>query len=174
LDSFAELVQALERAGARFVVIGVAGANYHALVGQSLFATQDRDLFLPSEPTNELAALEVCRASGFELTSNSEPLEEPLDGALAERIVANRATIRAWRRQDGLEVDLNLTMAGFEFEQVWQDRVLFIVDGTNIPVARLEHIVLSKRAAGRAKDLLFLERHREELQRLLGRRETDD
>ena len=147
---------------------GVAGANYHAVAGQTLFATQDRDLFLPPDTNNELIALETCATHGFELTANDEPLEMPLDRVIAERIVANRATIRAWR-SDGLDVDLNLVMAGFEFEEVWNERSLFDVDGVNIPVARLEHIVRSKRAAGRGKDLLFLEHHRSELERLMGR-----
>jgi hypothetical protein len=169
LDSFAELVQALERAGTRFVVIGVAGANYHALAGQTLFATQDFDLFLPADAGNELAALEICKRSSFELTANDEPLEEPLDLDLAERIVANLATIRCWRA-DGLEVDLNLVMAGFDFDEVWSQRVLFTVEGVSIPVARLEHIVRSKRTAGRVKDRLFLEAHRDELERLMKRR----
>jgi len=149
------------------VVIGVAGANYYALSRQTLFATQDRDLFLPPEARNELAALEACSSLGLELTAD-EPLEEPIDSILAERIVANLATVRA-RGAHGLDVDLNLVMAGFEFEEVWRERTHFSVEGVRIPVARLEDIVESKRAAGRGKDLLFLREHRDVLERLLKR-----
>jgi hypothetical protein len=46
------------------------------------------------------------------------------------------------------------------------------VDAVEIPVARLPHIVTSKHAAGRAKDLLFLATHREALEQLLKREES--
>ena len=151
------------------MVIGVAGANYHALPRQTLFATQDRDLFLPLEPRNELAALETCRALGLELSAGDEAVEEPLDVLLAERIVTNRATVRA-HSAGGLDVDLNLLMAGFEFDQVWRDRTHFAVEGVTIPVASLEHIVESKRTAGRSKDLLFLREHRDVLEQILKRK----
>ena len=153
------------------MVIGVSGANYHALPGQTLFATQDRDLFLPLDVDNELACLETCDRLGLELTANDQPLERPLDRLLAERVVANAATVRA-DASTGLQVDLNLLMAGFEFEEVWGERTFFAVGGVRIPVARLEHIVESKRTAGRDKDLLFLKEHRDVLERILkaGRR----
>jgi hypothetical protein len=48
-----------------------------------------------------------------------------------------------------------------------------LVDGVEIPVARLLHIVESKGAAGRDKDRLFLATHRDALQQLLRRNESD-
>jgi hypothetical protein len=59
-------------------------------------------------------------------------------------------------------------MAGFDFETVWNERRLFIVDAVEIPVARLAHIVESKAAAGREKDRLFLATHADALRQLLG------
>jgi hypothetical protein len=58
-------------------------------------------------------------------------------------------------------------MAGFEFENVWNERGHFVVEGVEIPVARLTHIVESKAAAGREKDRLFLATHAEALGQLL-------
>jgi len=58
-------------------------------------------------------------------------------------------------------------MAGFEFEQVWTSRRVFTVAGVDLPVARLSQIVASKAAAGRPKDRLFLETHKEALRELL-------
>jgi hypothetical protein len=63
-------------------------------------------------------------------------------------------------------------MAGFDFESVWRERRIFTVDGVEIPTARLLHIVQSKAQAGRPKDRLFLETHKENLRQLLG--EQDD
>lgn len=38
-----------------------------------------------------------------------------------------------------LDVDLSLVMAGFGFETVWTERRVFVVDGVDIPVARLPY-----------------------------------
>ncbi|HEV8266736.1 MAG TPA: hypothetical protein VGR00_00825, partial [Thermoanaerobaculia bacterium] len=67
----------------------------------------------------------------------------------------------------GLFVDLTLVMAGFVFETVWKERRTFVVDGVEIPVARLSHIVESKVTAGRDKDRLFLATHAEALRSLM-------
>ena len=67
-----------------------------------------------------------------------------------------------------LIVDLSLTMAGLDFEEAWAERRVFMSDGVNIPVARLAHIVQSKRNAGREKDLNFLITHEQALRDLLG------
>jgi hypothetical protein len=170
LDRFAELIRELHRASVRFVVIGVAGANYHAVTHQTLFATQDRDLFLPPDADNELAAFRACGRLGLQLTADDEPVGEPIDLELAARVVDHRATVRAQDSASGVQVDLNLLMAGFGFEEVWEGRTFFTVEDVSIPVARLEHIVRSRRAAGRDKDLLFLKEHGDVLEHLLRRR----
>lgn len=60
-------------------------------------------------------------------------------------------------------------MQGFDFESVWNERRTFVVEGVELPVARLLRIITSKHAAGRDKDRLFLATHREALERLLRR-----
>jgi hypothetical protein len=95
-------------------------------------------------------------------------LDRPRDLQLARAVVEQRALTRANDRK-GLIVDLTLVMAGFDFEAVWKERRTFLVDGVEVPVARLAHIVASKAAAGRPKDLLFLEAHRALLRDLLER-----
>ncbi|HKC57572.1 MAG TPA: hypothetical protein VKC35_15660 [Vicinamibacterales bacterium] len=69
--------------------------------------------------------------------------------------------------RDELKVDLTLVMKGFQFEQVWSGRRSFLIEGIEVPVARLLHIVQSKHAAGRDKDKLFLATHRDALEQLL-------
>ena len=120
LEPFPKLVRALRKARVRFVLIGIAGANYFAESAGLIFTTQDRDLFLPPDHRNELAAWKVCRAEGLELWCGDEPLGEPLDAFLAKNVISRRALIRA--RGNGLLVDLTLVMAGFEFEDVWAKR----------------------------------------------------
>ena len=60
-------------------------------------------------------------------------------------------------------------MTGLDFETVWAERRVFQVEGAQVPVARLTHIVTSKHAAGRDKDRLFLATHRQALEDLLRR-----
>jgi hypothetical protein len=159
------LIRALHERQVRFVAIGVWGANYYAAGITELFSTQDEDLFLPPDPDNLLRAWEACDSAGLELTCGSEPLDRPRDLLLAEKVVERRALTRAGDGR-GLVVDLTLVMAGFDFETVWKERRTFLVDGVEVPVARLLHIVESKALAGRPKDLLFLETHKEMLREL--------
>jgi hypothetical protein len=168
LEPFPHLIRALLTADVRFVLIGVAGANYFAETAGVVFTTQDRDLFLPADPRNELRAWKVCRAEGLELWCGDEPLGEPLDSFLARGVVSRRALVRA--RGHGLLIDLTLVMAGFEFDEVWSGRRTFKVQDVDVPVAALSDIVVSKAAAGRPKDQLFLATHEDALRQLLGGR----
>ena len=164
----ARLLRVLQERAVRFVGIGVWGANHYAEGVTELFSTRDKDLFLPPDPENLLSAWEACEAVGLELTCNSEPLDRPHDLLIARKVVERRALTQASDGQ-GLVVDLTLVMTGFDFESVWKERRTFLTDGVEVPVARLLHIVESKALAGRPKDLLFLETHKEMLRDLQAR-----
>jgi hypothetical protein len=170
MDSLTPLTRELRERSVRYVLIGVGGANLYAPDGAALFTTKDRDLFLPGESDNLLRCWAACEAASLQLWSGDEPLDRPRDGVLADRVIERRALTRASAAD--LEVDLTLVMAGFDFETVWDERRRFIVDGVEIPVARLLHIVTSKHAAGRDKDRLFLATHRDALEQLLKREES--
>ena len=167
MEPFPRLAAALSRAKVRFVVIGVSGINHYAQTAGLVFTTQDRDLFLPLDVTNELRAWQACRTEGFQLWCGDEPLGEPMDRVLAKQVVSRRALVRA--DGHGLLVDLSLVMAGFTFDDVWPRRRIFKVGRVEVPVASLTDIVASKAAAGRPKDRLFLATHEEAL-REMGRR----
>ncbi len=171
MNPIAPLVRALTAGSVRFVMIGVAGANYYAPGGSAVWVTDDSDFFLPLDPANLVRAWTVCEEIGLDLWSQNEPLDSPRDQWLAERVVGRRALTRA--SGHGLKVDLTLVMAGFDFETVWNERRHFAVDEVEIPIARLLHIVTSKHAAGRDKDILFLATHRDILEQLLKREDSD-
>jgi hypothetical protein len=169
--AFTPLARALAERNVRYVLIGVAGANFHAHAAGVVFTTQDRDLFLPRDPQNLLLAWQACETAGLELWSSGEPLDRPRDLDLAQRVVRYTAATRALGADD-LQIDLTLVMAGFEFETVWRERTTFAFEGVAVPVARLRHIVESKAAVGRHKDQLFLATHEENLRQLLGSERT--
>ena len=168
----ASLARALAARSGRYVLIGVSGANLYGPVGQAIFATNDFDLFLPLDAENLERVWSACDDAGLELWLNAEPLDRPRDRWLAERIIDRRAATRATGSNE-LAVDLTLVMAGFDFETVWQEHRDFAIEAVTIPVARLLHIVTSKHAAGRDKDRLFLATHREALEQLLKKINTD-
>lgn len=129
------------------------------------------DLFLPSEPDNLVQCWAACEAAGLLLWSQDEPLDVPRDRWLAGRVIERRALTRA--SGENLTVDLTLVMKGFDFETIWKERRLFSIEGVEVSVARLLHIVTSKHAVGRDKDKLFLATHREALEQLLKHQERE-
>ena len=135
---------------------------------QGAFVTRDFDLFLPLDPDNLVNAWAACEATKLSLWLRDEPLDQPRDHWLAERMIERRALTRV-TGPNGLLVDLTLVMKGFDFEAVWKERQDFIIDGASVPTAQLRHIVESKQAAGREKDQLFLTTHLDALKQMLDR-----
>jgi hypothetical protein len=170
-DAFALLARAFAQRSARYMLIGVSGINFHDPTA-GLFVTADYDLFLPLDPENLLQAWAACDDTHLELWLGDEPLDRPRDRWLAERIIERRALTRA-TGPDDLKVDLTLVMKGFDFETVWKQRRLFSIEGAEVPTARLLHIVASKQAAGRPKDLLFLATYRDVLEQMLNKPDLD-
>ena len=138
MDLLAPVARALNDQHVRYVVIGVAGANYWAHTAGVLFTTQDRDIFLPPDAENLLAAWSACEAADCNLWLLDEPLDRPRDRWLADRIIERRMLTRAMTAAK-LQIDLTLVMKGFDFDRVWLERRGFVVDGVEIPVARLRH-----------------------------------
>ena len=166
MSSFAPLAQALAEAEVRYLLIGVTGVNFHAHRAGVIFSTLDRDLFLPPDPVNLLAAWRAAESCNLQLISSGEPLDEPRDLRLAELVVEHRALTQATDERE-LQVDLTLVMTGFDFDEVWKKHTTYQLTDVEVPVASLSHIVASKAAAGRDKDRLFLATHAEALRELL-------
>jgi hypothetical protein len=167
-NPFVPVADALNTRSVRYLLIGVYGANLYAPGGQAIFMTDDADLLLPLDADNLVRAWDACESCDLKLWLGSEPLEGPRDRWLAERVIERRALTRATGTND-LQIDLALSMTGFDFDTVWNERRLFIVEGVELAVARLGHIIASKHATGRDKDRLFLATHRDALEQLLKR-----
>jgi hypothetical protein len=163
--SFAACVEALHAQQVRFTLIGAWGANFHTVDASVLFATPDHDLFLPSDPDNLVRAWEVAAALGLSLWGAEDPFDASPDVNLARAVVDRRALTRA--TTSAMTINLRLVMTAFAFEPVWEERRTFLMDGVEIPVARLSHIIRSKAATNRDKDRLFLARHAEILRQML-------
>jgi hypothetical protein len=171
-NPLAPLGRALRLRSARYVLIGVSGANLYAPGGQAAFVTKDYRLFIPPDADNLVRAWSACEDTGLDLWLDDEPLDRPRDAWLAERIVQRTALTRI-TGPGNLEVDLTLVMKGFDFETVWKERRTFLIEDVEVPTARLSHIVMSKQAAGREKDQLFLATHKDALEQLFNKPGVD-
>src|SRR6185503_19783555 len=110
-------VGALNARDVRYLLIGVAGANYYGPGPTALLATRDRELCLPLDESNLLQAWDACESTRLDLTCSGEPLDRPLDEWLAKQVVRQRGLTRA---SDGVDllVDLTLVMGDFLFDEV--------------------------------------------------------
>lgn len=163
--SFATYAEALHAQQVRFTLIGAWGANFHTVDASVLFATSDHDLFLPLDPDNLVQAWEVAGALGLSLWDDEQSLQTPPDVGLARVVVDGGRLTRATTSE--MTINLRLVMTAFAFEPVWEERRTFLMDGVEIPVARLSHIIRSKAATNRDKDRLFLTTHAEVLRQML-------
>ena len=162
----APLARRLGERHVRYVLIGVSGANLYGPGGQAVFTTDDVDLSYPSIPTTSFRRGPRARTPHWTCGS---PTSRSIDHVTvgSQSASSSGATLTRATGPDDLMVDLTLVMKGFEFDQVWAERRTFVIEGVDVPTARLRHIVESKHATGRDKDKLFLATHKDALEQLL-------
>jgi hypothetical protein len=158
IDDVIAVCLAFEEAGVPYMVIGAFGIHLHAMRGGVAIPTEDCDVLLPCEARAVAGAIEVLRRLGFELQAGGEPLIDP-DDVIIAGILRARVVVRAARGD--AQFDLVLDAAALRFEDLWPQHRAYVVEGHEIRVAPLDALIRSKLAAGRTKDLLFLERFRE-------------
>jgi len=81
-------------------------------------------------------------------------------GAPGEQIVEHTFTDRNVVFQIGVaprRIDILTIISGVEFDKAYRDRTTIVIDDIPAPFLSREHLIRSKRAAGRKKDLADLE-----------------
>lgn len=123
------LLEALNALGVRYLIVGMGAALIEGAPG----TTQDIDLWFERIDEDELR--EAARRAGGLYTSGFG-LQPPAVGG------------------EGLDrVDLVLTASGLEpFEEEFRNAREYTVDGVAVRVLPLDRVIVSKRAAQRAKD----------------------
>ena len=65
IHPLAPLARELSVHSARYLLIGVSGANFYGPAGQAVFATHDFDLFLPPDPDNLVLVWKSCEQAAL-------------------------------------------------------------------------------------------------------------
>ncbi|MCU0223759.1 MAG: hypothetical protein MUF27_06755 [Acidobacteria bacterium] len=141
-EDFRDLLLALIRSGARFLVVGAHAMALHGVPR----ATGDLDIWIRPDRSNAIRAWEAIIAFGAPVRSMG----------LAQDDLAVPGTVI----QIGLpprRVDLLTRLSGLEFDDAWPNRVSVLLDEVEIPFLGRDDLIRNKRAAGRPKDLADLD-----------------
>jgi hypothetical protein len=146
------LAEVFGRHGVSYLFIGKSGAIFHGYPD----TTQDADLFLEKTAENGARVAAALRELGF-----------PVDDRLERDLVKGKDFVQI--RSGPFDLDLVFAPDGIETFAEAKARSV-VIDG-KFPVASLEDIICSKRAANRAKDRESLPRLEAFLRYLRGRGE---
>lgn len=142
---FRDIIVAFNDEGVEYLVVGAYAVAAHGLPR----ATGDLDLFVRCAAEN---AQRVARA--LAMFGSPPHLSAAQDFAKADMVV-----------QIGVEpvrIDIMTSISGVEFDEAAATRVLYSIDGVEIPCIGRECLIRNKRSSGRKKDLLdaeWLEQH---------------
>jgi predicted nucleotidyltransferase len=133
---FQEFIQSLQLKRARFLVIGGYAVAYH---GHPRF-TGDVDFFV-----------ECSLENGSRISSAIADFGLASLGLKAEDFSQIGMVVQLGRPPR--RIDILTGVDGIDFETAWASRVEVTIDGLVVPFISKEQLILSKRAAGRQKDL---------------------
>lgn len=153
-DRYLGIIDALERAGVRYVVAGGIAVNLH---GFARF-TKDLDLLLDLEPNNALRGMQAL--AGFGLRPRvAVSLEDFADASKREDWFTNRSMLvfQVWHPDDPFcTVDVFIRNP-VDFEELWMRSVVNQIGSVACRIVSIDDLIAMKRAAGRPQDLRDIE-----------------
>ena len=141
-QDFRDLLSALLRAGARFLVAGAHAMAVHGVPR----ATGDLDVWVDPAPDNAERVWQALLEFGAPVAAlpvSKRDLEIP--GQEVQICVSPQ------------RIDVLTGVTGVDFETAWVERIVHRVDTLDLPFIGREALLRNKRATGRAKDLADLE-----------------
>lgn len=144
------VLTSLERAGARYLVVGGVAVVLHGY----LRTTLDLDLVLHLDRDNVERALAALGDLGFQ-PQVPVPLSSFADPEVRERWLRekNMTVFSLWHPEHpGFAVDL-FVQEPFDFDAVYQRALRVPLQGVEATVLSRDDLMAMKRAAGRARDL---------------------
>ncbi len=141
-DDFQDLLAALSRQGASYLVVGAHAMAVHGVPR----ATGDLDIWVRPDAAN---AERVLRA----LVDFGAPVE-------AMGVTARDLSVPGVVYQIGLpprRIDILTEISGIEFDTAWPSRIAQPSGDIEVPFIGRDALLLNKKASGRAKDQLDIE-----------------
>ena len=140
-NDYKEMLQCLSGENVKFLLVGAYALAVHGFPR----ATKDIDFFVWATPENAANLMRALAKFGA-----------PMDG-VAESDFSSEGVIfqigNSPRR-----IDIITAIDGIKFDQAYANRMIFTIEGVQIPVISLEDLIANKRASGRKQDLADLEK----------------
>jgi len=137
LREFSELLNSHE---VRYVIVGGYAVAFHGYPR----TTGDIDFFVGVSEDNAGKLIEVLTAFGFASLG------------LTKQVFLEPGTIMQLGHPPN-RIDLVTSISGVKFEDAWQHRVSFVVEGLTLLVVDKPTLMANKAASGRPKDLADLD-----------------
>lgn len=142
MTGFARILENLNEAGVRYVLIGGIALIRHGVVR----ATRDIDAVFDPDPEN-VKRIQLLVSKWGATRPDGSPIP---DGGISSNKSIHLAT-----RMGDLDL-VSEAVAGFEFEELLARADTRKVDGVEAPICSLADLVAMKRAVGRERDLADL------------------
>jgi hypothetical protein len=133
---FRDMLSAFIAEDAEFLIVGAYALAAHGVPR----ATGDLDFWVRRTESNAVRVLRALEAFGA-----------PTQGLGSSDLVTPDLVF-----QIGVEpsrIDILTSIDGVEFEEAWQERMIARIEGLDVPLLGLRHIISNKRAVGRPRDL---------------------
>ncbi len=135
-DVFKEFLNLLNEKQVEYLVVGGYVVNIYGYNR----ATGDIDIWVAVSAENSARVVEVFHDFGF----GSLGLEP--DAFNKENLILNIGV-------KPLKIEVMTSIAGVDFDECFQQRVEYIVDGVKLNVISFDHLLHNKKSTGRLKDL---------------------
>jgi nucleotidyltransferase AbiEii toxin of type IV toxin-antitoxin system len=154
MTQFDPIFAALQATGVRYVVVGGVAVNLH---GYQRF-TKDIDLVIELIPDQALKALEALQTLGYK-PNVPVKLSDFADPTIREGWVRDKGMMvfQMYSDQTRMSIDI-FVQYPVDFEELWSHGTKIDLPETSLRIASIDHLVLMKRQAGRAQDLLDVEK----------------
>jgi hypothetical protein len=137
---FRDIISALHAERVEFLIVGSYAVAAHATAR----ATEDLDIWVRNSPENSVRVMRALYRFGAPTSNLSEA-----DFQSPDLIFQMGAP--PWR------IDILTAIDGVTFDEALPERSEWIVNGLTLPVLSRRHLLVNKRAVGRAKDLADVE-----------------
>ena len=135
LNRLEDIFSCLNENDVRYLVIGGIAAILHGVPR----ATFDLDILIDASEENAERLLAALQAAGLGTSALTTPAE----------ILAHEITVF----KDRVRIDVQTRTPGLIFDIAWRDRLVRLFKGHQLNIISLDHLIESKRASGRPKDL---------------------